>query len=179
MTSVYECNEQQFIENISRLLRSGVGKMIVNRRITLYDDHRYGLSILPEEEFVKYSSICERKGIKKSVYAKVPFVDEFHDRFYDAKSVLHSSSNLASPRLSIPYYRVEHSFSLWGNSYVYSFDLLFEPSIRIGKRSIHNKQMLVHILSFNQPNERMFEINIPEEVIVLDVKKMQRSVDSY
>lgn len=186
--AVYECNEQQFIENIARLLRSNVSeKIIVNRKVMLYDDHRYGLSILPEQEFIKYSSICERKGLKKSVYAKVPFIDEFHNKFYDANEILHSASNLSMPRLSIPYYRVEYSFSLWGNSYIYTFDVLFEPSIRIGKRRIPTKvnkyrnkddSMLIHILSLNQPNERILEIKLPKEVIVLDVKRMLRVVGS-
>ncbi len=184
--AIYECDEQQFIENIARLLRSKVSeKIVVNRRVTLHDDHRYGLSILPEQEFIKYSSICERKGLKKSVYAKVPFIDEFHNKFYDANEVLHSASNLSTPRLSIPYYKVEYSFSIWGNSYIYTFDVLFEPSIRIGKRRIpkegkHLKydSMLIHILSLNQPNERMLEINLPKEIVVLDVKRMLRVVGS-
>ncbi len=189
--AVYECNEQQFIENIARLLVADLSRrIVVNRRVELHDDHRYGLAILPEQEFAKYSSICERKGIKKSVYAKVPFIDEFHNRFHDADEVLHSASNLGMPRLSIPYYRVEYSFSLWGNSYIYTFDVLFEPSIRIGKRRIPNGkgnkkgkdgkhlEGLIHILTLNQPDERMLEINLPKEVVVLDVKRMLRVIGS-
>ncbi len=187
---VYECNEQQFIENIARLLAADLSRrIVVNRRIELHDDHRYGLAILPEQEFAKYSSICERKGIKKSVYAKVPFIDEFHNRLHDANEVLHSASNLRMPRVSIPYYRVEYSFSLWGNSYIYIFDVLFEPSIRIGKRRIPNGkgkgkddkhlEVLIHMLTFNQPDERMLNINLPKEVVVLDVKRMLRVIGSH
>jgi len=195
--AVYECNEQQFIENIVRLLNAlSDNRLIVNRRITLCDDHKYGPSILPEQEFAKYASIMERKGVKRSVYAKIPFIDEFHNRFYYAEEILHSSSSLSTPRLSIPYYRVEYSFSLWGNSYIYTFDVLFEPEVVIEKRRLptgrmrrrigigssspspnsSNNSILVHILRFNQPDERMFNINIPTQVVVLDVKRMIRTL---
>ncbi len=196
--AVYECNEQQFIENVVRLLNiSSDGRLIVNRRIMLCDDHRYGPSILPEHEFLKYASIMERKGLKRSVYARIPFIDEFHNRFYDAEEIIHSSSSLSTPRLSIPYYRVEYSFSLWGNSYIYTFDVLFEPEVVIEKRrlpvsrlgrgrgrstgmrqssSSSSDNILIHILRFNQPDEKMFNINIPKQVLVLDVKRMIRTI---
>ncbi|MCS6768217.1 MAG: hypothetical protein RMJ59_05155 [Candidatus Nitrosocaldus sp.] len=198
---IYECNEQQFIENIVRLLNSSRGgggsdgnRLVVNRRIMLCDDHRYGPAILPDQEFGAYAGIMERKALKRSVYAKIPFIDEFHNRFYDAGDILHSSSSLGTPRLSIPYYRVEYSFSLWGNSYIYTFDVLFEPEVVIEKRRLpsrrrgsrtsaregssapSNGSMLVHVLRFNQPDERMFSINIPKQVIVLDVKRMIRTI---
>ncbi|MEM0029908.1 MAG: hypothetical protein QW248_05780 [Candidatus Nitrosocaldus sp.] len=194
--AVYECNEQQFIENIVRLLNTlSDNRLIVNRRVMLCDDHKYGPSILPEQEFAKYAGIMERKGVKRSVYAKIPFIDEFHNRFYDAEEILHSSSSLSTPRLSIPYYRVEYSFSLWGNSYIYTFDVLFEPEVVIEKSrlptgrmrrrigigsssspSSSNNNILIHILRFNQPDERMFNINIPTQVVVLDVKRMIRTI---
>ncbi|MEM3017221.1 MAG: hypothetical protein QXW14_06995 [Candidatus Nitrosocaldus sp.] len=194
--AVYECNEQQFIENIVRLLNAlSDNRLIVNRRVMLCDDHKYGPSILPEQEFAKYAGIMERKGVKRSVYAKIPFIDEFHNRFYYAEEILHSSSSLSTPRLSIPYYRVEYSFSLWGNSYIYTFDVLFEPEVVIEKRrlptgrmrrrigigsssspSSSNNNILIHILRFNQPDERMFNINIPTQVVVLDVKRMIRTI---
>lgn len=210
---VYECNEQQFIENIVRLLNTLNGnRLIVNRRIMLCDDHRYGPSILPEQEFAKYSSIMERKGVRRTVYAKIPFIDEFHNRFYDAEEALHSSSSLSTPRLSIPYYRVEYSFSIWSNSYIYTFDVLFEPEVVIEKRRIptnrigvrartrmrpsslspsssfpysnhsnssnnsSSSSMLIHVLRFNQPDEKMLNINIPRQVIVMDVKRMIRTL---
>jgi hypothetical protein len=211
---VYECNEQQFIENIVRLLNTlNDNRLIVNRRIMLCDDHRYGPSILPEQEFVKYSSIMERKGVRRTVYAKIPFIDEFHNRFYDAEEALHSSSSLSTPRLSIPYYRVEYSFSIWNNSYIYTFDVLFEPEVVIEKRRIptnrirararartriepslsssspspyssnssnssssNSNSMLIHVLRFNQPDEKMLNINIPRQVIVMDVKRMIRTL---
>ncbi|MFN4336000.1 MAG: hypothetical protein ACK4FV_00230 [Candidatus Nitrosocaldus sp.] len=197
--AVYECSEQQFIENVVRLLNmsndGSSSRLIVNRRIMLCDDHRYGPSILPEQEFLKYASIMKRKGVKRSVYAKIPFIDEFHNKFYDADEMIHSSSSLSTPRLSIPYYRVEYSFSLWGNSYIYTFDVLFEPEVviekrrlpvsRLGRRrstgvmpsrSSSSNSILIHILRFNQPDEKMFNINIPKEVVVLDVKRMIRTI---
>ncbi|MEM3016441.1 MAG: hypothetical protein QXW14_02970 [Candidatus Nitrosocaldus sp.] len=197
--AVYECNEQQFIENIVRLLNTlSDNRLIVNRRVMLCDDHRYGPSILPEQEFAKYASIMERKGVKRTVYAKIPFIDDFHNRFYDAEEALHSSSSLSTPRLSIPYYRVEYSFSIWSNSYIYTFDVLFEPEVVIEKRRIptnrikarvkmgsslssspnnNSSSMLIHVLRFNQPDEKMLNINIPKQVIVLDVKGMIRTLD--
>ena len=176
--SIYECNENQFIENVRRLAESG-NKFIVNRRIEMLDDHRYGLSTLPDKEFEKYSIICYRRGYKKSAYAKVPFIDEFHRRFYNANDILHSSSNLMLARLSIPYFRVEYSFSIWGSMYIHEFDVLFKPEIRIEKRRIPRlkKSMLIHVLRFNMPSEDMLSIKLPDDVIVFDVKKLARIFD--
>ena len=57
----FECNETQFIENISRLLESE-NRFIVNRRVQIYDDRRYGPASLPDEVFIQFSSILTRKG---------------------------------------------------------------------------------------------------------------------
>ena len=47
---LYECNENQFVENIRRLLEARE-KFLVNRKIVLHDDAKYGPATLPEEEF--------------------------------------------------------------------------------------------------------------------------------
>ncbi len=175
--NIYECSEDQFIENIRRLVEAG-NKFIVNRRIILQDDYRYGLAILPDKEFEAYESICYRKGYKHTVYARVPFIDELHRRLYNANDVLHSSNNLTMPRLSLPYYRVEYSFSIWGSTYIHTFDLILKPEIRLEKRRVARfDNMLVHTLRFNTPDERMLSLALPDGVVVLDVKKLTRVVD--
>ena len=174
--SIYECNENQFIENVRRLAESD-NKFIVNRRITLQDDHRYGLATLPDQEFVKYNPICYRKRYKHTVYAKIPFLDEFHKHLYNENDVLHSSSALLMPRLSLPYYRVEYSFNIWGSRYIHTFDVLFKPEIKLEKRKIRNNKLLVHTLKFNIPDEKMLSLRLPDKVIVLDVKKLTRIFD--
>jgi hypothetical protein len=171
--NIYECNENQFIENVRRLIEAG-NKLIINRTISLQDDNRYGLSILPEKEFIKYSNISYRKGYKHTSYAKVPFLDEFHKRLYNKDEILHSSSNLSLARLSIPYYKIEYSFNIWGSAYIYTFDILFEPEIVIEKRRVMNKNILIHLLRFKNPNEVMLNLRLPNEVIILDVKKLTR-----
>lgn len=174
--SVYECDENQFIENVRRLAESG-NKFIVNRKISLQDDHRYGLATLPDLEFEKYAQICYRKRYKHTVYAKVPFIDEFHKYLYNENDVLHSSSNLMMPRLSLPYYRIEYSFSIWGSRYIHTFDVLFKPEIKLEKRRIKGEKVLVHTLKFNMPTDKMLLLRLPDKVIVLDVKKLTRIFD--
>lgn len=171
--NVYECNENQFVENIRRLVDSN-NKIIVNRRITLYDDQKYGLSTLPDKEFESYSMIAYRNGYKRTVYSKVPFIDEYHNHLYKENEVLHSASNLLFPRLFIPYYKVEYSFNIWGNMYLHSFDLLFKSEIKLEKRKIQGNNLLVHILRFIAPDERIMMLKLPEQVIILDVKKLTR-----
>ncbi|MGC2425479.1 MAG: hypothetical protein WA421_00465 [Nitrososphaeraceae archaeon] len=56
---LYECNEQQFVENIRRLIETSE-KFLVNRRISLHDDAKYGPATLPNEEFKRYTIICMR-----------------------------------------------------------------------------------------------------------------------
>jgi hypothetical protein len=175
---LYECNEQQFVENIRRLIETSE-KFLVNRRIVVYDDGKYGLSILPEEEFRRYAAICIRKSLKSTVFSKVPFVDEFHGRMYDENEILHGSSNLLFPRMSIPYYKVEYSINVWGGTYFFTFDALFEPEIVIEKRDGKRlgKGTLIHVLKYCQPEERTLTINLPPNVMVFDVKNMIRVID--
>lgn len=183
----YECNENQFVENIRRLLESKQN-FVVNRRISIYDDYRYGLATIPDQEFEKYAMICDRKSYKYTVYAKVPFIDDFHGRFYSEGEALHSASSLNFPRMSIPYYKVEYSFNLWGSTYSHMFDALFEPNLVIEKKDLsarmkkniqtRKSSMLVHVLKFDPPDDKMLALNLPKQVIILDVKKMTRVFDT-
>ncbi|HXG05856.1 MAG TPA: hypothetical protein VNI77_00845 [Nitrososphaera sp.] len=177
---LYECNEHQFVENIRRLLESKQ-KFLVNRKIILHDDAKYGPAVLPDSEFKPYEAICTRKSVNSTVYAKVPFVDSFHGgRMYDAGENLHSASALMFPRLSVPYYRVEYSVNIWGGTYFFAFDALFKPEIVIEKRAgkrLGKSGSLVHVLRYNPPDERVLSINLPKEVMVFDVKHMVRVID--
>ena len=177
---LYECNEHQFVENIRRLLESKQ-KFLVNRKITLHDDARYGPATMPDQEFKRYEAICTRKSVNSTVYAKVPFVDTFHSaRMHDEGEILHASSALLYPRMSVPYYRVEYSVNVWGGTYIFMFDALFNPEIAIEKRTgkrLGKLGSLVHVLRYNPPEERVLAINLPREVMVFDVKHMIRVVD--
>lgn len=176
---LYECNEHQFVENIRRLLEAGE-KFLVNRKITLHDDARYGPATLPDQEFSRYAAICVRKSVNSTVYAKVPFVDSFRaGRMHGEQEILHAASSLLFPRLSIPYFRVEYSVNVWGGTYLFTFDALFIPQISIEKRSgkRFGRGALVHALNYTQPEERVLAINLPKEVMVFDVKHMIRVID--
>ena len=182
----YECNENQFVENVRRLIESKQS-FAVNRRISIYDDYKYGFAIIPDQEFEKYAMICSRKGYKYTVYAKVPFVDDFHGRFYSEGETLHSGNSLNFPRISLPYYKVEYSFNLWGSTYLHTFDGLFEPNIVIEKKDLsarvrktiqtRKSSMLVHVLKFDPPDDKMLALNLPNQVIIFDIKKMTRVFD--
>ena len=91
---LYECNEHQFVENIRRLLESKE-RFLVNRKMMLHDDAKYGPATMPDHEFKRYEMICTRKSINSTVYAKVPFIDNFHhNRMYEEGENLHSASTL-------------------------------------------------------------------------------------
>ena len=178
---LYECNENQFVENVRRLL-SAQEKFVINRKIIVHDDARYGPAILPEDEFQRFGALCERKGVKSTVFARIPFIDAYHGgRMHDAGEALHSSSGLLYPRMSIPYYRVEHSMNVWGGTYLHSFDALFDPEIRIerrsGRRMGKEGSALIHVLNYSPPKDRVLAINLPKEVMVFDVKHMVRVID--
>jgi hypothetical protein len=175
---LYECDEYQFVENIRRLIETSE-KFLVNRKIVLHDDAKYGPAILPDSEFKEYTKICFRKSLKSTVFSIVPFIDDFHKRMHEEGEVLHSSSNLMYPRMSIPYYRVEYSVNVWGGTYFFSFDALFNPQIVIEKRNIKDrpKGNLVHVIRYNPPNERLITISLPNNVMVFDIKNMIRVID--
>jgi hypothetical protein len=176
----YECNEHQFVENIRRLMEKSE-RFVVNRKIELRDDGKYGPSILPDQEFDRYTTICTRKSLKSTVLSKVPFIDEFHSRMFDKGQILHGSSSLRYSRLSVPYYKVEYSINVWGGTYFFAFDVLFEPNVTIQKRSGRNlgKGNLVHVLQHNPPQEAILTINLPKEIIVLDIKNMLRVIEDH
>ena len=177
---LYECNEHQFVENIRRLLESKE-KFLVNRKIMLHDDAKYGPATMPDHEFKRYEMICTRKSVNSTVYAKVPFIDTFHhNRMYYEGENLHSASALLFPRMSVPYYRVEYSVNVWGGTYFFAFDALFNPEVVIEKRKgmrFGKEGTLIHVLKYNSPEERVLAINLPKEVMVFDVKHMVRVID--
>lgn len=182
----FECNETQFIENISRLLESE-NRFIVNRRVQVYDDRRYGPAGLPDEVFVQFSSILTRKSQRSSVYAKTHFLDDYHHKVYFLQDLLHSSSKMKYPVLHIPYYKVEYSFRIFGSSYHYSFDVLFKPKISIEQKKIIKKMdprieeestMLIHVIQFEPPHEKMLSINLPKKVLILDFKKADNPLEN-
>jgi len=174
---VYECNEHQFVENIRRLIETSQ-KFLVNRRISWHDDARYGPAILPDEEFNRYVIICIRKSLRSTVFTKVPFIDDFHRRTYDKGENVHGSGNLMFPRMSIPYYKVEYSVNVWGATYFFTFDALFDPHIVIEKRYGKRLSGLVHVLKYNPPLDRLLTLKLPTNVMVFDVKNMVRVIDN-
>jgi len=136
---------------------------------------------MPDQEFKRYATICTRKSVNSTVYAKVPFIDSFHSaRMHDEGENLHTASALHYPRMSVPYYRIEYSVNVWGGTYIFIFDALFNPEIVIEKRTgrrLGNSGALVHVLRYNPPEERVLAINLPKEVMVFDVKHMIRVID--
>lgn len=177
---IYECNEYQFVENVRRLIETSQ-KFIINRRITVHDDAKYGPAILPEEEFHLYEKLCIRRSVNSTVTSRVPFIDSFHrNRMHGGNEILHAASNLVFPRMSIPYCKVEYSLNIWGGTYLFTFDALFKPEIVIEKRNLRTlggKGALIHLLRYNPPQERVMEINLPKEVTVFDVRNMIRVID--
>ena len=116
----------------------------------MHDDARYGPATLPDSEFEKYAALFFRKSLRSTVFSRTPFIDDFHKRMYDQDENLHASSNLKFPRISIPYYRVEHSINLWGGTYFFAFDALFnQRSYWKAKREALGKEgSLIHVLKF-------------------------------
>ena len=157
---MYECNEHQFVENIRRMIETSE-KFLVNRKINWHDDAKYGPATLPDPEFEKYGILIFRKSLRATVFSRVPFVDDFHKRIYDQGENLHASSNLKFPRMSIPYYRVEYSINLWGGTYYFNFDALFNPEILMEKRRgklLGKDGSLIYVLKFNPPEENILNI---------------------
>jgi hypothetical protein len=182
----FECNETQFIENISRLLDSE-NKFVVNRRVQIYDDKRYGPAGMPDEVFNQFSAILSRKNQRTSVYAKTHFLDDYHHKIYFLQDMVHSSSKMKYPVLHVPYYKVEYSFRIFGSIYHHSFDVLFKPKISIEQKKIVRKMnpkieeesvMLIYVLQFEPPSEKMLVINLPKKVLILDFKKSNNPLEN-
>ncbi|MFQ6010578.1 MAG: hypothetical protein ACE5KG_00165 [Nitrososphaerales archaeon] len=181
----YECNERQFVENIRRLSEAHF-KILVNRSTILHWDNKYGLSYLPESLFRKYRMILERRAVRSKVVARKPFYDETHKTLFESGDIVHSASR-AGRSLRVPYFKVEYSFTIWGETYSYTFDALFEPDIRLGKKSItlpgktaHRKKgVLVHMLAFKPPQEKAVQLVLPSSVLILDIKHRVRPFALY
>lgn len=181
----YECNEHQFIEDLRRVLESHV-KVVVNRSLIQHDDGKYGLSFVPDFEFRKFETIAKRARVRGTVYAAKPFYDNYHRAFHMGEDVPYSPKHHSTKSLSIPYYRVEYTFTIWNDTYTHSFDVLFEPEIKLEKRevppqggmeSINDKknEVLVHTLNFLPPDEKTLKLTLPRSVLVFDVKRMTRA----
>ena len=92
------------------------------------------------------------------------------------EDVLHSGKYHSVKNLSIPYYKVEYTFSIWNDTYTHSFDVLFAPEIKLEKRDLNNaKNVLVHTLNFLPPDEKSIKLSLPKSVLVFDVKRMTRA----
>jgi hypothetical protein len=68
-----------------------------------------------------------------------------------------------------------------GSTYLFTFDALFEPSVTIQRRNEKRlgKGILVHVLQYNPSQETVLTINLPREVIVLDIKSMRKTVEDH
>lgn len=186
--TTYECNENQFIENLRKLL-AVKSRVIVNRILTSHDDGRYGLSYLPDPVFRKYQMIARRDRPRTPAKAVKPFIEDRTGRLYDAGAVIHSGRRDHPSHMSVPYTRVEYSFAVWGDTYRHVFDALYEPDIRLEKRSPPRSHLagkseagksapaqLVHVLRFGPPNDSAIALDLPSRVITLDARRRLTSL---
>ncbi|MEE9585425.1 MAG: hypothetical protein V3W09_00820 [Nitrososphaerales archaeon] len=175
----YDCNEHQFVENLRKIIDTNF-KVIVKRSIRLHDDVKHNISRLPDCEFDRYAPILTRTTARANVYAAKPFYDEFHRRFYDQDDKVHSARYSRMITISIPYFKVDYSFDIWGETYCYNFDTLFHPDVRLETRKIKptrsdrgnkSKPVLMHILSFKPPHPETFNLELPPSVLLFDVNQ--------
>tara|TARA_B100002003_G_scaffold74504_1_gene69527 strand:+ start:378 stop:926 length:549 start_codon:yes stop_codon:yes gene_type:complete len=180
---IYECNENQFIENLRKVIDTNF-KIIVKRSIKIYADTKHNISRIPDCEFNKYSRIMHRSKQRGNVYSVKPFYDEFHNRFYINDFRVHSARYSRMITLSIPYFKVEYSFDIWGETYAYNFDVLFNPAVKIERRNIKpitlkgknkSKSALLHVLSFKPPRLETLQIELPQSVLIFDVNQKIKS----
>ncbi len=176
----YECNEHQFVENLRRLIDTNF-KIIVKRSIRLHDDAKHTVSKIPDCEFEKFNKVLNRKRAGVNVYAVKPFYDIFHRRFYNEEETVHSARYPRSNTLSLPYFKVEYSFDIWGETYYYSLDALFNPDIRLETRRIRplgstgkGKSVLVHVLDFKPPHPKTLHLDLPPSILLFDVNQKIR-----
>ena len=173
----YDCNEHQFVEDLRRILESHV-RIVVNRSLLQHDDAKYGLSFVPDFEFKKYRTVAKRAKARATVYTAKPFYDNYHRRLYMEDDVLHSGKTHGKT-LSIPYYRVEYTFTIWNDTYTHSFDALFNPEIKLERKDVpagknDTKEVLIHTLNFMPPDEKTLKLSLPKSVLVFDVRRMTR-----
>ncbi|MFQ6134856.1 MAG: hypothetical protein ACE5KU_03460 [Nitrososphaerales archaeon] len=175
----YECNEHQFVENLRKIIDTNF-KVVVKRAIRLHDDAKHNVSRLPDCEFERYTPIMTRAKARANVYAAKPFYDEFHRRLYNQDDKVHSARYSRMITLSIPYFRVEYSFDIWGETYCYSFDALFQPEVRLETRKIQppgpgrrnrSRPVLIHLLSFKPPHPETLNMELPRSVLLFDVNQ--------
>ncbi len=180
---IYECNEHQFVENLRKIIDTNF-KVIVKRSIKLHDDAKHNLSRLPECEFERYMAVMTRKKQRTNVYAAKPFYDEFHSRLYSQDDKVHSARYPRMITLSLPYFKVEHSFDVWGETYCYSFDALFQPELTLEKRKVRpptldeksrRKSVLIHVLSFKPPPADTLNLELPGSVLLFDITQKIKS----
>jgi hypothetical protein len=75
---------------------------------------------------------------------------------------------------------VEYSINLWGGTYYFNFDALFNPEILMEKRRgklLGKDGSLIYVLKYNAPEENILNINLPKGVMVFDVKNMIKVID--
>ena len=125
-----------------------------------------------------------RSKQRANVYSVKPFYDEFHKRFYTDDFKVHSARYSRMITLSIPYFKVEYSFDIWGETYVYNFDALLNPGVKLETRKIKpvtlngkskNKSVLLHVLSFTPPRRETLQIVLPQSVLIFDVNQKIKS----
>jgi hypothetical protein len=176
---IYDCNENQFIENLRKVIDTNF-KIIVKRSIKLHADTKHNISRIPDSEFNKYSHIMRRSNQRTNVYSIKPFYDEFHKRFYPEDNKVHSARYSRMVTLPIPYFKVEYSFDIWGETYSYNFDVLLNPEIKLETKKIKpitlreknkSKSVLLHVLSFIPPRPETMRIELPQSVLIFDVNQ--------
>src|SRR5439155_332563 len=84
--------------------------------------------------------------------------DDFHRRIHDKDENVHGSGNLMFPRMSIPYYEVEYSVNIWGATYFFTFDALFDPHIVLEKRQGKRLSGLIHVLKYDPTPDRLLTL---------------------
>ena len=180
---IYECNENQFIENLRKVIDTNF-KIIVKRSIKLHADTKHNISRIPDSEFNKYIHILRRSNQRANVYSIKPFYDEFHKRFYTEDYKVHSARYSRLITLSIPYFKVEYSFDIWGETYSYTFDVLLNPEIKLETKKIKpitlkgknkSKSVLLHVLSFNPPPSETLQIELPQSILIFDINHKIKS----
>lgn len=180
---IYECNEQQFIENLRKVTDTNF-KIIVKRTIKIHNDTIHNISRLPDCEFKKYSQLMIKSKQYTNVYAKKSFYDEFHKRFYSEFDKVHSARYSNMVTLSVPYFKVEYFFDIWGETYCYSFDTLFQPIIKLETKSVKllslkgnekSKRVLLFVLSFKPPQQETLQIKLPQSVLLFEVNQKIKS----
>jgi hypothetical protein len=91
---------------------------------------------------------------------------------HDKGENVHGSGNLMFPRMSIPYYKAEYSVNVWGTTYFFMFDVLFDPHIVLEKWHGKRHSGLIHVLKYEPPPDRFLTLKLPNKVMVFDVKNI-------